>query len=282
MYTYTGLVHKGPSESIFHSQHCLCTSALWSLLLQRSFLGRLIVLKIPLHQVCTATNCSAQHLMKIWARWVKLILFVTTRITSYPSWVFHQWQQKASGELRPWEFENSSTMATTSHTITSESSIMAMTFHPVHIKLSPSGLRSNIRSRHTLYRPKKLKFQPSLNAVSHHSGVTVNDVQVNVFVNTMNNLSEMSVIIQWDWLEAERNFLETDKIPAEACLKSKISRGQSPQRSQSIFWNRTAAPLGSTSGTVTVTVFKSRRSHNFSLSQGSCHIPLSLPDTFLW
>ena len=74
-------------------------------------------------------------------------------------------------------------------------------------------------------------------------------------LNTMNNLSEMSVIIQWDWLEAERNFLETDKIPAEACLKSKISRGQSPQRSQSIFWNRTAAPLGSTSGTVTVTVF---------------------------
>ena len=91
--------------------------------------------------------------------------------------------------------ENSSTMATTSHTITSESSIMAMTFHPVHIKLSPSGLRSSIRSRHKLDRPKKLKFQPSLNAVSHHSGVTVNDVQVNVFVDTMNNLSEMSVII---------------------------------------------------------------------------------------
>ena len=198
MYTYTGLVHKGPSESIFHSQHCLCTSALWSLLLQRSFLGRLIVLKIPLHQVCplagTATNCSAQHLMKIWAWWisfrVKLILFVTTRITSYPSWVFHQWQQKASGELRPWEFSSTQapnvsrlpTMATTSHTITSESSIMAMTFHPVHIKLSPSGLRSSIRSRHKLDRPKKLKFQPSLNAVSHHSGVTVNDVQVNVFV----------------------------------------------------------------------------------------------------
>jgi hypothetical protein len=107
-------------------------------------------LKIPLHQVwstaCTATNCSAQHLMKIWAWWisfpVKLILFVTTRITSYPSWFFHQWQQKASGELRPWEFSStqapnvsrSPTMATTSHTITSESSIMAMTFHPVHIK----------------------------------------------------------------------------------------------------------------------------------------------------
>ena len=87
-------------------------------------------------------------------------------------------------------------MATTSHTITSESSIMAMTFHPVHIKLSPSGLRSSIRSRHKLDRPKKLKFQPSLNAVSHHSGVTVNDVQVNVFVDTMNNLSEMSVIIE--------------------------------------------------------------------------------------
>ena len=222
MYTYTGLVHKGPSESIFHSQHCLCTSALWSLLLQRSFLGRLIVLKIPLHQVCLLAGAvEAPH----------ALLLTVQHNTSWKSGPDESnssfLSQQESHHIHPESFindskkhqvsyglENSSTMATTSHTITSESSIMAMTFHPVHIKLSPSGLRSSIRSRHKLDRPKKLKFQPSLNAVSHHSGVTVNDVQVNVFVNTMNNLSEMSVIIEWDWLEAERNYLETDKIPA--------------------------------------------------------------------
>lgn len=53
--------------------------------------------------------------------------------------------------------------------------------HQVVNLKSQIGLRSNIRSRHKLDRPKKLKFQPSSNAVSHHSGVTVNDVQVNVF-----------------------------------------------------------------------------------------------------
>ena len=107
-------------------------------------------------------------------------------------------------DQRSWNFNqakmlNRIILASRSTTFKSESSIMAMTFHPVHIKLSPSGLRSSIRSRHKLDRPKKLKFQPSLNALSHHSGVTVNDVQVKHYEQSQWNECYHSMRLTRGW-----------------------------------------------------------------------------------